>query len=150
MSESISTRLRRTTPLLSTALIRWMVGLVFLSEGLQKWLYPAQRGAGRFEKIGLPAPEMLGYFVGTVEVLCGALLVIGLWARLAAVPLLTIMIVALLSTKVPILLEDGFWQAAHAARTDFCMTIGSIFILLRGAGAASLDRPLGRGGKHAA
>lgn len=132
-------RLRRTDGLFSTAVIRWMVGLVFLSEGIQKWIQPEIRGAGRFEKIGLPAPEFLGYFVGTTEIVCGLLLVIGFYARAAAIPLLTIMAVAVLSTKVPILLSDGFWEAAHAARTDFCMTVGSIFILLRGAGRFSLD-----------
>lgn len=115
------------------------MGAVFVSEGIQKWIQPEQRGAGRFEKIGLPWPEFLGYFVGTVEMVCGALLLLGLFARLAALPLLTIMIVALLSTKVPILMNEGFWQAAHAARTDFSMTIGSIFILIMGAGRWSLD-----------
>jgi len=132
-------RLADTRPLFSTTLIRLMLGAVFLSEGIQKWIQPEQRGAGRFEKIGLPWPDFLGYFVGTVEILCGALLLVGLWARIAAVPLLTIMIVALLSTKVPILINDGFWQAAHAARTDFSMTIGSIFIIIMGAGRFSLD-----------
>lgn len=131
---------RGTEPRVSTTLIRLMVGLVFLSEGLQKWLFPAERGAGRFEKIGLPAPEALGYFVGSVEAICGLLLIIGLGARLAAAPLLVIMIVALATTKVPILMEQGFWEAAHAARTDFCMTIGTIFILMVGAGLFSLDR----------
>ena len=132
--------LRRTDALVSTALIRWMVGLVFLSEGIQKWLEPELRGAGRFEKIGLPAPEFLGYLVGSTEILCGFLLVIGYYARAAVIPLLAIMAVALLSTKLPILLEKGFWEAAHAARTDFCMSIGSVFILLRGAGWCSADQ----------
>jgi len=139
MKPSRLQRLADTRPLFSTTLIRLMVGAVFLSEGIQKWIQPEQRGAGRFEKIGLPWPDFLGYFVGTVEILCGALLLVGLWARIAAVPLLTIMIVALLATKVPILINDGFWQAAHAARTDFSMTIGSIFIIVMGAGRFSLD-----------
>ena len=132
-------RVRQTDLLLSTALIRWMVGLVFLSEGIQKWIQPGMRGGGRFEKIGLPWPEFLGYFVGATEIVCGLLLVVGLHARAAAVPLLVIMAVALVSTKVPILLNGGFWEAAHAARTDFCLTIGSVFILLRGAGRWSGD-----------
>ena len=134
----------RTDSLVSTALIRWMVGAVFLSEGLQKWLFPASRGAGRFEKIGLPFPELLSYFVGATEMVCGALLLVGLFARLAVLPLLAVMAVALASTKLPILLEEGFWQAAHDARTDLCMTIGSIFILIMGAGRWSLDHKFGR------
>ena len=61
-------------------------------------------------------------------------------ARLAASPLLSIMIVALVSTKIPILLEDGGRTMAHAARTDFCMTIGCVFIIMQGVGAFSLDQ----------
>lgn len=137
--KSFIARVRETEGLVSTALIRWMVGLVFLCEGIQKWIQPDIRGAGRFEKIGLPAPEFLGYLVGTTEFICGFLLVVGFYARAAAVPLLTIMAVALLSTKVPVLLNEGFWEAAHAARTDFCMVVGSVFILLRGAGRWSAD-----------
>ena len=40
-------------------LIRLMVGIVFLSEGIQKFLYPAEQGAGRFAKIGIPSPELM-------------------------------------------------------------------------------------------
>lgn len=128
-----------TTPDRAILLIRLMVGGVFLSEGLQKWLFPAARGAGRFAKIGLPNPEFLGYFVGSVETLCGALVLFGLLTRLAVLPLLGIMAVALLSTKLPILLEKGVWELAHEVRTDVCMVLGSLFLLLRGSGAGSLD-----------
>ncbi|MDP2237386.1 MAG: DoxX family protein, partial [Bacteroidales bacterium] len=55
----------------STILIRLMVGGVFLWEGVQKFLFPAIRGTGRFEKIGLPNPEFLGDFVASFETLCG-------------------------------------------------------------------------------
>lgn len=55
------------------ALIRLMVGGIFLSEGIQKFLYPEELGAGRFGKIGLPELELLGPFVGGVETVCGAL-----------------------------------------------------------------------------
>ena len=66
----------------TTILIRLMVGVVFLSEGIQKFLFPVLRGAGRFEKIGLPSPEFLGGFVGTFEILCGTLILLGLLTRL--------------------------------------------------------------------
>ncbi|WP_340114221.1 DoxX family protein [Maribellus mangrovi] len=124
----------------TTLLIRIMVGIVFFSEGVQKFLFPALRGAGRFESIGLPSPEFLGYFVGGFEVICGLLILIGLFTRYAAIPLITIMIVAISSTKIPILLNDGFWQMMHAARTDFSMLLGSIFLLIRGGGHWSVDR----------
>jgi uncharacterized membrane protein YphA (DoxX/SURF4 family) len=49
-------------------LVRLLVGCVFLSEGLQKFLFPEELGAGRFESIGIPAPGLMGPVVGTVEV----------------------------------------------------------------------------------
>ena len=80
-------------------IIRLMVGAVFLSEGIQKFLFPAIRGAGRFEKIGLPSPEFLGAFVGTFEIVCGTLILLGLLTRLASVLTLVIMLVAIVTTK---------------------------------------------------
>jgi putative oxidoreductase len=123
----------------TVVLIRLMVGAVFLSEGLQKFLFPAEVGAGRFAKIGLPWPELLGPFVGSFEIVCGTLVLVGLFTRLAVLPLLTIMAVALYSTKLPILLKSGFWKMAHEARTDFSMTLGALFLLIVGAGAWSVD-----------
>ena len=122
--------------------IRLMVGSVFLSEGLQKFLFPALRGAGRFIKIGLPAPEFLGYFVGSFEVICGILILLGLFTRYAAVPLIVIMLVAIGSTKIPILIDQGFWEMAHAARTDWAMLLGSLFLLINGGGQYALDTKL--------
>ena len=123
----------------SVILIRLIVGLVFLSEGIQKFLFPEARGAGRFEKIGLPEPEFLGGFVGTFETACGALILLGLLTRLAVIPTITIMVVAIATTKLPILAEEGFWQMAHDARTDFAMLLGSLFLLIVGAGRLSFD-----------
>src|SRR5688572_23311580 len=99
-----------------------MVGAVFLSEGIQKLLFPDQLGAGRFLEIGLPMPEFLGPFVGTFEIACGSLVLLGLLTRLAVIPLLVIMAVALITTKWPILVSQGFWAAAHEARTDCSMS----------------------------
>jgi putative oxidoreductase len=124
---------------LSIFFIRLMVGTVFLSEGLQKFLFPAVRGGGRFLKIGLPAPEFLGYFVGSFEVICGILILLGLFTRYAAVPLIVIMLVAIGSTKIPILIDQGFWEMAHAARTDWAMLLGSLFLLINGSGQYTID-----------
>jgi uncharacterized membrane protein YphA (DoxX/SURF4 family) len=119
--------------------IRLMVGAVFLSEGIQKFIFPAIRGAGRFIEIGLPAPEFLSYFVASFEVICGILILIGLITRIAAMPLMITIIVAIASTKLPILINEGFWSMAHAARTDFAMLLGSLFLFLNGGGNYSLD-----------
>lgn len=124
---------------LAILLVRLMVGVVFLSEGIQKFLYPEIRGVGRFIKIGLPAPEFFGYFVSSFEVVCGVLVLSGLFTRLAAIPLIIIMLVAIISTKIPILINDGFWEMAHASRTDWSMLLGAIFLLIIGAGKYSVD-----------
>lgn len=134
----------KTDKAISTFLIRLMVGAVFLSEGIQKFLLPAVRGAGRFEKIGLPNPEFLGSFVGAFEILAGTLLLFGLFTRFAALPTLIIMMVAIATTKIDILMDQGIWEMLHAARTDWSMLIGSIFLIIRGGGFASADHFLTR------
>ena len=126
----------------TTLILRLMVGIVFLSEGIQKFLYPATRGTGRFESIGLPSPEFLGSFVGTLEIICGLLVLVGLLTRFASIPLIIIMLVAIFTTKLEILIEKGFWEMMHASRTDWSMLLGSIFLLIRGAGYWSLDKLL--------
>ncbi|WP_338645792.1 DoxX family protein [Flavobacterium sp. KS-LB2] len=126
----------------TTIIIRFIVGIVFVSEGFQKFIFPATRGAGRFEKIGLPAPEFLGFFVGSFEVICGVLLLIGLLTRLATIPLIIIMLVAFATTKSEVYLNEGFWELLHGSRTDWAMLLGSMFILIRGGGLWSADRKL--------
>ena len=133
----------KTTEQKSVILIRLMVGLVFLSEGIQKFLFPDANGVGRFTKIGLPEPEILAYVVASLEVVCGSLILLGLLTRLAVLPTIAIMIGAIATTKVPILINAGFWQMAHDSRTDFSMLLGSIFLLIVGAGSWSIDRKLG-------
>ena len=139
----------------SVFLIRLVVGGVFLSEGIQKFLYPGENGAGRFGRIGIPAPDLMGPFVGVVEIIFGSLILIGFLTRLAAIPLSIDMLVAILSTKIPILLGHGFWGFSlrnlpyygfwgmlHEARTDFAMLSGSIFLLIVGGGLWSIDARL--------
>jgi len=139
----VSTVLRSNAPA-ATLLIRLMVGGVFLSEGIQKFLFPEALGVGRFIKIGIPGPHFFAPFVGYVEIICGALLMLGLLTRLAAIPLLINITVAILTTKIPMLTRSGVWPTLHEARTDYCMWLGSLFILLVGAGSISLDARLSR------
>jgi putative oxidoreductase len=141
----------------ATILVRILIGAVFLSEGIQKFLFSAELGVGRFEKIGIPSPAIAAPFVGSIEVIFGALLIVGLLTRVASLLLLLNISVAILSTKIPILLGTGFWgfslpkmtsygfwSMAHEARADFCMFLGSAFLLIVGGGGWSLDRMLAR------
>jgi len=120
-------------------IIRLMVGGVFLSEGIQKFLFPAEVGAGRFEKIGFSSPEIVAPFVGCFEIACGTLVLAGFLTRLAVVPLIIVVLTAIATTKIPILNEQGFWKMAHEARTDWSMLLGLVFLLIVGAGQFSID-----------
>jgi putative oxidoreductase len=145
-------RFNATKPLAAAILIRIMVGGIFLSEGTQKFLFPDANGVARFAKIGIPRPEIMAPFVGGVEIVCGVLILLGWLTRLAAIPLLINISVAILSTKIPILLDHGIWHFSlpkvnqygvwgmfHEARTDLSMLLGLLFLLVVGAGSLSVD-----------
>jgi putative oxidoreductase len=129
------------------ALVRAAVGFVFLSSGALKFLFDNQ-GPARFAKIGLP--PSLAYFVGAVEIVCGALVLVGLFARLAALPLVVDMVVAIVTTKLPLLFgagpepvaappKTGVFAFAYQARLDLTMLLTCGFIVAVGAGAWSVD-----------
>jgi len=128
--------------------IRLMVGMVFTSEGIQKFLFPGLDGVGRFTKIGIPYPAFFAPFTGATEIVCGLLLLIGLITRIAAIPLLIVICTAIYTTKLPMLGSKGFWPTMHESRADFCMLLGLIFLLCYGAGKFSIDNKLGLNGKR--
>ena len=117
-----------------TILVRMVVGLIFLTEGIQKYLFPDLLGTGRFLKIGFSDPAFWAYFTGTFEIICGALIVLGFLVRLASIPPFIVMMVAFVTTKWPILMDKGFWPFAHEYRTDFAMTLLLIYLFIYSAG----------------
>jgi uncharacterized membrane protein YphA (DoxX/SURF4 family) len=120
-------------------LIRLAVGLIFLTEGIQKFLFPDLLGPGRFMKIGFTDPAFWAYFTGTFEIICGSLVLLGCLTRVASIPLLIIMITAFITTKWPLLMTKGFWAFAHEYRTDFAMTLLLVYLIIFGAGKWSVD-----------
>lgn len=139
--ESVSEKLKKFIyggqPIKAVLVIRIMVGAVFLSEGIQKFLFSEELGSGRFAKIGIPVPEFFGPFVGAIEIVFGSLVLFGVYMRLAVIPLLIIILVAILTTKVPTLVQEGFWKMAHDIRNDWSMLMGIIFLLIAGSGKRS-------------
>ena len=123
-------------------LVRLIVGLVFLTEGIQKYLFPDLLGTGRFLTIGFNNPAFWAYFTGTFEILCGILVIMGLITRLASIPLIIIMVTAFITTKIPILVHKGVWPWAHEYRTDFAMTLLLIYLTAYGGGKWSIDSKL--------
>ena len=133
-------------------MIRLMLAGVFISEGYLKLVDPAWLGAGRFASIGIPWPSFTGPLVGLTEMACGFFMALGLFSRIAAIPLIIIMIVAIISTKIPIFLGHelwifslrklehyGFFSMIHESRLDYSMLLGAIFVLLTGSGRWSID-----------
>ena len=153
----MSHRFPRAAAPRAVLLIRILVGGIFLAEGIQKFLFPGELGVGRFAKIGIPWPDLAGPFVGVAEIVCGGLVLAGFLTRSAAAVLLIDISVAIISTKLPILLGHplgpfslaklpryGFWSFVHESRVDLSMWLGSLFLILVGPGGASLDARLGR------
>lgn len=124
----------------SLVLIRLPVGLIFLTQGILKFIDP-NLGAARFTRIGFPRPEFTAHFVGSFEIICGGLVLLGLWTRFASLPLLAIICTAIATTKLPELSRpaQGAWFMISDARTDFAMLCGLLFLLVEGGGVWSLE-----------
>lgn len=118
---------------------RFPVGAIFVIEGILKFRSPAEFGVGRFARIGIVSPQFFAPFDGVFEIGCGTLLLVGLFTRLAVIPMIINMLVAIYTTKLPVLLQDGFWKAAHAALLDYAVLLGLVSLLIVGAGPWSLD-----------
>ena len=131
-------RVSETTVLSAAILIRSMVGGVFLSEGIQKFLFPDVWGVGRFVALGIPLPHFSAWFVAAVEIICGSMLILGFWTRVAAIPLFIDLLAALATTKITMLQSAGFWATMHEARIDYCMFLGLLFLLIVGGGYLSV------------
>jgi uncharacterized membrane protein YphA (DoxX/SURF4 family) len=120
--------------------IRLAVGLIFFTQGVLKYIDP-KMGVVRFARIGFPYPAFTAHFVGTFEIVCGLLVLVGLFTRIASIPLLIVILTAIATTKIPELITpaQGFWFMVSDARTDFAMTMCLLFLIVIGAGAWSLD-----------
>jgi putative oxidoreductase len=130
----------------SVIFIRLAVGLIFFTQGILKYIDP-HMGVLRFAKIGFPYPDFTAHFVGTFEIACGFLVLMGLVTRLASIPLLAVILTAIATTKIPELSHpnQGFWFMVSDARTDFAMTMSLLFLIAVGAGSWSLDAKLHKG-----
>lgn len=124
----------------SILLVRLAVGLIFFTQGILKYTDP-NMGVVRFTRIGFSHPYFTAHFVGTFEIVCGLLVLLGLWTRLAAFPLLIVISTAIATTKIPELFRanQGFWYMVSDARTDFAMLCCLLFLIVSGGGAWSVD-----------
>jgi putative oxidoreductase len=123
-------------------IIRIIVGLIFISEGVQKYLIVTVFGPAFFEGIGFTHPWFWTYFTGAFEISCGFLILCGLLTRLAAIPLLIIMITAFITTKLPLLSFKGFLSFTHEYSIDFSLTLQLLLLIIYGGGRWSMDLKL--------
>lgn len=124
----------------SIVFIRLAVGLIFFTQGVLKYTDP-HMGILRFTRIGFPFPGLTAHVVGAFEMVCGLMVLAGLFSRIASMPLLVIILTAIATTKIPELFrpEQGFWFMVSDTRTDFAMTMSLLFLLAAGGGPWSLD-----------
>jgi putative oxidoreductase len=124
----------------SILFIRLAVGLIFVTQGILKFT-DVNMGVNRFTRIGFSHPYFTAHFVGSFEMICGFLVLIGFLTRMAAIPLLIIICIAIATTKIPELFHanQGFWFMISDARTDFAMLMSLLFLLRSGAGLWSCD-----------
>ena len=122
-----------------TIFIRIAVGLIFSTQGILKYIDP-KMGVERFARIGFPHPAFTAHFVGTFEIVCGLLVLAGVWTRVTAIPLLIIISTAIVTTKIPELTRagQGFWFMVSDARTDFAMLMCLLFLIVSGSRAAGI------------
>ncbi len=122
------------------AVLRIAVGIVFLAHGGQKLFMVGFGGvAGFLGQLGIPAPMLAAVIVTLVEFLGGLALLLGLFARWAAIPLALNMAVAILTVHLPggFFLPNGY---------EYALTLlaANVALALLGSGEASLDRLLER------
>ena len=134
----------------SIIIIRLMAGTVFFFEGILKFVY-ANQGVGRFTKLGFAYPEITSNIIATGEIVGGLLLLFGLFTRFVSFYFILQMIVAVLSTKIGLYLghsplpmppappKMGIWAVEHESRADYAQILTCLFLLIEGAGRASID-----------
>jgi len=125
---------------LPPTLARVVVGVVFVQSGWGK-LNDIDKVIEFFTSLGLPMPAFQAYLASTSELVCGALLLVGLATRFAVVPLIITMIVAI---------RTALWDQVDGVASLFTM-IEFLYIVLfvwlgvSGAGPLSIDALLARG-----
>ena len=117
-------------------LARLSIGLEFFLSGNGK-LARLDWFAGELARMGVPFPELNAPFVATTEFVCGGLLVLGLGTRLAAIPLIIVMLVAIPTGFLPHLKEPYLANFLYLAEWAFIVIL--VWLVFAGGGKASLD-----------
>ena len=122
---------------LGPLLVRISLASVFIVTGWGK-LHDLGKVTGYFTELGLPLPGPTAVLVAATEFVGGSLVLVGLFTRLASLPLAFSMLVAILTAKRGDI--DGV--ATLFAFSEFTYFACFLWLFLAGAGAISLDRVL--------
>lgn len=118
-------------------LARLAVGSIFVETGWGK-LSDLGPVIEFFRELGIPYPELQAPFVASVELVCGGLLVAGLLSRIAALPLIGTMVVAIATAQW----ENVDSLTALLGLDEFVYIVIFAWIAVAGPGAVSVDTVL--------
>ena len=136
---AMKNRIITTEPNRTFFLIRFMVAAFFLVGGALKFSYPELQETGFYQNFGFMSASTIVAIITYLEIICGLMIMAGLFTRVATIPLLLIISFTVIVGKLPIIFEEGFWLMAHISRIDFAMFLSCIFLLVNGSGYWSLD-----------
>jgi putative oxidoreductase len=114
--------------------LRLSLGAVFLGTGWGK-LHNLGQVTSFFTELGIPFPAVQAPLVSGIELVGGTLILLGLFTRLATLPLMAVMTCAILTAKRPDI--DGI--RSLLAFDEFTYLAGFLWLFVAGAGKASLD-----------
>ena len=141
---SVSDRLRWLPPTVA----RLTIGLIFVQTGWGK-VTNIQRVVGFFTELGIPAPEIQARLAASAELVCGTLILVGLFTRVATLPLIVTMTVAILTARR----GDIHELSDLLGMSEYLTIVVLLWLGAYGAGPLSLDaalaRRLDRGERHA-
>ena len=138
--ENISWKILGTGDDRKIIIIRLIVGLIFISEGILKYKQAQWLGPGRFTDIGFNNPFFWAHFTGAVEIFFGTFILSGFFTRLACIPLFIVMFTAFFKAKLPLIENHGIWTFLHEYTTDFALTLLLVLLFIHGSGKWSIDR----------
>jgi len=120
-------------------LARISVGVAFAESGWGK-VHNLEAVAAYFTELGIPAPRFQAGFVSYVELIGGSLVLVGLGTRLASLPLIGTMVVALLTAKS----SDIASFSDLIGTIELCYAVLLAWLAVAGPGALSLDHVIAR------
>ncbi|HEX6535257.1 MAG TPA: DoxX family protein [Gemmatimonadaceae bacterium] len=125
---------------LGIALLRLVLGVVFLAHGIQKLFVFGHGGVtAAFAQMGVPSPELMATLATAIELLCGIALIVGIVTRYAAVLLAIEMFLAIVFVKA----RGGFFLP-NGAEYELTLCIALVALVLTGPGALALEHALTR------